>query len=317
MKRIKLLVLVAILGLGIGIPAAAQQASTIFDIPPGVQMLGAGAAGLSVADGAETLYYNPAALAALPGISFSSFYASHLGLANLSALSLTFRNWGLAALLLDSGGIDGYDANGNVTEALAYKNTGILFGVGIDPSSFSFIPRLPIDFAIGARIKYLSVDIAGEGGTGFSFDLGFRTTIPNINLGPLSVTDMALGITAVNLFGGINYDAQSDTFEMDIQLGTSARLAEVFFVALDLHLGGSAHLGVVYSPVPSLDIRVGVISANTVSFTGGVGVNVEGFLIDYAFVSHKLGATHRVSLTLDFSSLNVGAISSSLRRILP
>lgn len=317
MKRMKLLVLVAILGLGIGIPAAAQQASTVFDVPPGVQMLGAGAAGLSVAKGAETLYYNPASLAALPGISFSSFYASHLGLANLSALSLTFKNWGLAALMLDSGDIAGYDADGNVTEALAYKNTGILFGVGIDPSSFAFIPSLPLDFAIGARIKYLSVDIAGEGGSGFSFDFGFRTTIPDINLGPLSVTDMALGVTAVNLFGGINYDANTDSFEMDIQLGTSARVADVFFIALDLHLGGSAHLGLVYSPVPALDLRVGVISANTVSFTAGVGVNVEGFLIDYAYASHQLGSTHRVSLTIDFSSLDVGAISSSLRRVLP
>jgi hypothetical protein len=316
-KHIKLLVLVAILGLGIGLPAGAQQASTIFDIDPGVSMLGAGAAGISVANGAETLYYNPATLAALPGISFSSFYAAYLGLANYSALSLTFRNWGLAALLLDSGGIDGYDANGNATDALAYKNTGILFGAGIDPSSFSFMPDLGFDFSLGARIKYLSVQIAEERGTGFAFDLGFRATIPDMNLGPLSVTDMALGITAVNLFGGISYDVEQDNFQMDIKVGASARMAEAFFVALDLHLGGSAQLGLVYSPVPTLDLRIGMISRAAMSWTAGVGVNVEGFLIDYAFVSHQLGGTHRVSLTLDFSSLDVAAISRSLRRILP
>ena len=132
MKLYKMLVLVAVLGLGIGIPAAAQQSTTVLDIEPGVSMLGAGGAGLSVTSGAETLYYNPATLAALPGISFSSFYASYLGMANYSALSLTFRNWGLAALLLDSGGIDGYDADGNPTETLSYKNTGILFGIGFD-----------------------------------------------------------------------------------------------------------------------------------------------------------------------------------------
>ena len=317
MKQIKYLILVAILGLGIGMPALAQQASTIFDIQHGVNMLGAGAAGLSVANGAETLYYNPASLAALPGISFSSFYASHMGLANYSALSLTFRNWGLAALLLDSGGIDGYDANGTPTGDIAYKNTGILFGAGVDPSSFSFIPNLPFDFALGARIKYLNVQIGDESGSGFAFDLGFRTTMPDLNLGPLSVTDMAIGVTAVNLFGGINYDVEQDSFQMDVKLGASARMAKVFFVALDLHLGGSAHLGVVYSPVPSLDLRVGIISGGTTSFTAGVGVNVDGFLIDYAFMSHKLGGTHRVSLTLDFANLDVGGISRSLRNILP
>ena len=317
MKQIKYLMLVAILGLGIGMSTIAQQASTIFDIQPGVNMLGAGAAGLSVANGAETLYYNPASLAALPGISFSSFYASYMGLANYSALSLTFRNWGLAALLLDSGGIDGYDANGNSTGDIAYKNTGILLGAGVDPSSFSFIPNLPFDFALGARIKYLNVQIGDESGSGFAFDLGFRTTMPNLNLGPLSVTDMAIGVTAVNLFGGINYDVEQDSFQMDVKLGVSARMAKVFFVALDLHLGGSAHLGVVYSPVPSLDLRVGIISGGTTSLTAGVGVNVDGFLIDYAFMSHKLGGTHRVSLTLDFANLDLGGISRSLRNILP
>ena len=307
----------AILAVGIGTSAAAQQAQTVLDIDPGVSMLGAGAAGISVADGAETLYYNPANLAALPGISFSSFYASYLGQANYSALSLTFRNWGLAALLLDSGGIDGYDAQGNPTEAIAYKNTGILFGVGFDPSVLPFIPDLAFDFSLGARIKYVSVQIAEEKGNGFSFDLGFRTTIPDMNLGPLSMTDAAFGFTAVNLFGGINYDAATDDFLMDLKLGASARFAKAFFVALDLHLGGSAQLGFVYSPVPTLDLRLGLISRGTVSLTAGVGINVEGFLIDYAFVSHKVGGTHRVSLTLDFSSLDIAALSRNLRNILP
>jgi len=317
-KRLKGRILVAVLCLGIAVPVAAQHASTVFDIEPGVSMLGAGAAGISVANGAETLYYNPATLAALPGISFSSFYASYLGLANYSALSLTFRNWGLAALLLDSGGIDGYDAEGNPTDALAYRNTGILFGVGFDPSSLPFIPDLAFDFSLGARLKYLSAQIAEETGNGFSMDLGFRTTIPDLRLGPMSVTDAALGITAVNLFGGINYDSgEQDAFLMDLKLGASACLAESFLLAFDLHLGGSAQLGVVYSPVPTFDIRLGVISTGTVSITAGLGVNVEGFLIDYAFVSHKTGGTHRVSLTLDFSSLDIASLSSSLRRILP
>lgn len=317
MKRYKLLVLVAILGLGIGLSAIAQQASTVFDIEPGVSMLGAGAAGISVVNGAETLYYNPATLAALPGISFSSFYASYLGLANYSALSLTFRNWGIAALVLNSGGIDGYDADGNGTGTLAYGNTGILFGVGIDPSILPFIPDFAFDFSLGARIKYLSVRIAEEAGTGFSFDLGFRTTIPDIRLGPISVTDMAIGVCADNLFGAISYDVEQDNFGMDLKLGASARFAKAFLLALDLHLGGSTQLGLVYSPVPAFDLRLGVISKGTVSITAGVGVNVEGFLIDYAFVSHRMGGTHRVSLTLDFSNLDIAALSRSLRRILP
>ena len=317
MKRFKILMGVAILAMGIGLSASAQQASTVFEIPPGVSMLGAGAAGLSITNGAETIYYNPASLATLPGISFSSFYASYLGLSNFSSLALTFRNWGLAAMLLDSGGIDGYDADGNPTGTLAYGNTGFMFGAGLDPSIFPFIPNLSFDFSIGARIKVLSIRIGEDRGNGFAFDLGFRTTVPNLNLGPLSVSDLAIGVTAVNLFGGVSYDVERDNFLMDIQVGASARFGDALMTALDLRLGGSAHVGIVYSPVPTLDLRVGIISSSTLSVTAGVGINVEGILIDYAFASHTLGGSHRVSLTLDFSSLDIGALSSSLRRVLP
>ena len=128
---------------------------------------------------------------------------------------------------------------------------------------------------------------------------------------------IAFGLTAVNLFGGISYDTQRDNFLMDLKLGASARFAEAFLLAFDLHLGGSAQLGFVYTPVPALNLRLGLISRGSVSITAGVGVDVDGFLIDYAFVSHRAGGTHRVSLTLDFSSLDIASISKSLRRILP
>jgi hypothetical protein len=69
--------------------------------------------------------------------------------------------------------------------------------------------------------------------------------------------------------------------------------------------------------VPSLTLRLGLLSGGGLSVTAGLGVNVQGFLVDYAYVSHALGASHRVSLTLDFSGLNLGALGQSLRRFLP
>jgi hypothetical protein len=316
-KRTKIVVMVALLGLGLGLAGGAQQAQTVFEIEPGVGMLGAAGAGLSIVNGAETLYYNPANLSELPGISFSSFYASYLGQANYSALALTFRNWGVAALLLNSNEIQGYDDDGNPTDALAYRNTGILFGVGVDPSALPFLPDFAIDMSLGARIKYMTAQVGEAAGTGFSFDLGFRMTFPDLRFGSFAISDIAAGVTAVNLFGGLSYDAVSDNYLMDIRFGGSARFAESFLLALDMHLGGSLHVGVIYEPVPTFALRVGLISRSGISVTAGVGLNVEGFLLDYAFVTHTLGGTHRVSLTLDFSSLDIGALSRSLRRLLP
>ncbi len=317
MKRTKIVVMVALLGLGMGLAGRAQQAQTVFDIDPGVAMLGAAGAGISIVDGAETLYYNPANLSELPGISFSSFYASYLGQASYSALALTFRNWGVAALLLNSAGIQGYDDAGNQTDALAYRNTGFLFGAGVDPSDLPFLPDFAVDMSLGARIKFMTAQVGEAAGTGFSFDLGFRTTFPDMRFGSFAISDLAVGVTAVNLFGSLSYDTVSDNYQMDIKVGGSARFAELFRVAIDLHLAGALHFGVIYEPIPNFALRVGLISRSGISVTAGLGVNVEGFLLDYAFVTHTIGGTHRVSLTLDFSSLDISALSRSLRRILP
>jgi hypothetical protein len=316
-KRTKIVVVAALLGLGLGVAGAAQQAMTVFDIEPGVGMLGAAAAGISIAENAETLYYNPAGLSELPGISFSSFYASYLGQAGYSAFALTFRNWGIAALLLNSTGIQGYDGAGNTTDTLAYRNTGILFGAGIDPSDLAFLPAFAIDMSLGVRLKYLTAKVGEAQATGFTFDLGFRTGFPDMNLGGFAIDDVAIGVTAVNLFGSLAYEDRSDDFLMDIQIGGSGRIAKMVLVALDFHLSGSLHLGFAYTPAPTLALRLGLISKSGVSITAGVGVNVEGFVLDYAYATHVLGGTHRVSLTLDFSTLDMTALSRSLRRLLP
>ena len=317
MKSTKIVAMVALLGLGLSLSGGAQEAQTVFEIEPGVSMLGAAAAGLSIVNGAETLYYNPAGLAKLPGISFSSFYASYLGQADYTALALTFRNWGVAAMLLSSTGIQGYDAAGNQTDALAYRNTGFVFGAGLDSSNLPFLPDFTFDVSLGARIKVLTAQVGEATGSGFSFDLGFRTAFPDMNFRGVAITDISVGVAGVNLFGGLSYDEVSDDFQMDIQVGGSVRFAELVRVALDFHLAGSLHFGVIYEPIPTFALRLGLISRSGVWITAGLGVNVEGFLLDYAYVTHTLGGTHRVSLTLDFSSLDISALSRSLRRLLP
>jgi hypothetical protein len=317
MKRTYTFLGVALLVAGLGLGATGEEGVSVLDIAPGVGQLGAGGAGIAVVRGAETLYYNPAGLAGLPGISFSSFYASQMGVANYSAFSLAMRGFGVAAELYNSGSIPGYDAEGNPTADLAYSSTAYMFGFGIEPSMFSFLPKLPFSFSIGGVLKGISTKIADTTGRGFTFDLAFRMDVPPMTLGPLAVTDAAFGITLSNLFGGLSYDATQDSLPMDIGLGLSARLLGVVLIATDVHLPGSLGIGVTYEPVPALALRLGILSKGETSITAGVGLNVQGFLIDYAFVSHTVGATHRIGLTLDFSALDMTAFGSALRRILP
>jgi hypothetical protein len=315
--RTRILFSVALLCAGWGLGVAAGTATTVLDIAPGVAVLGAGGAGVSLAGGAETLYYNPAGLAELPGMSLSSFFSSHFGEASYSSLSFTFRNFGVGALLLNSGSIQGYDGNGNPTELLGYSSSAYVFGFGLSSGDLPFLRVLPADMAFGGLLKVITSKIGAVSGSGFALDLGFRTVFSVSSLGPISVSNVALGVTAVNVFGRMSYDDIDDDLAMDLRVGVSARLLERITVAADLYLGGGARLGVSFSPVTSLALRLGLLSSGALSVTAGLGVNVQGFLIDYAYVSHAVGASHRVSLTLDFSGLNLRGLGQSLRRFLP
>jgi len=320
-KRLYVLMMAALLLVGLGnVTGMAETAISVLNIDPGVQIMGVGGAGVALAEGAETLYYNPAGLSDLEGISFSSFYSSHMGVASYSAFSLTFRNWGVGFLMFDSGNITGYDASGDpMPETLSYGSTAILFGFGVDPKNLAFIPALPIDFSLGGRIKYVSAAVGDASGSGFAFDLAYRMTFPAMRVGPVGLSDLTFGLTATNLFGGLNYGAHSESLGVNLRLGGSARIAEIVLITSDLDLSGQFHAGAEYKPVRNFAIRVGMLTQSGVmSLTLGLGINVEGFLIDYAYISHPtLSGSHRISLAIDFSGLNLRAFGTSLRRLLP
>jgi len=319
-KRSFYLLSIALLAVGLsGALVVGQTAVSLLDIEPGVRALGVGGAAVALADGPEAIYYNSACLAELAGIGFTSSYTSHLGLAGYSALGLASRYWGVGFLTLNSGNIPGYDADGNSTDDLTYGSTAILLGFGLDPKQLPFIPSLPLDFRIGARFKYLSITNGNTNGTGFGFDLGYRMEFRDMRLGPVAISNVGFGATATNILGALSYDDRGESQRMDLRFGVSARIAQLVLVVADLELSGSLHVGAEFSPMPMLAVRAGLLTEpGATSLTAGLGVNVEGFVVDYAFVSHPvLPASHRVSLTIDFSGLNLGGLLGRLRSLLP
>ena len=73
----------------------------------------------------------------------------------------------------------------------------------------------------------------------------------------------------------------------------------------DTRYGMEMHYGMEYVLGNILSLRLGAQEQN---FTAGAGLNVGfvrgdstlSFLVDYAFLSHELGNTHRVSLMTKF-----------------
>lgn|GEM_PF-441594 len=323
MNRFFLVLIVTLLVVGLSSASAiGQTAISVFDIEPGVRALGIGGAAGALADGPETLYYNAAGLAELTGIGFTSSYTFHLGVAGYSALAVASRYWGVGLLTLNSGNIPGYDADGNSTDNLTYGNSAVLLGFGIDPQQLPFIPTLPIDFRAGGRLKYLSVRNGNTNGSGFALDLAYRMDFPAMRVGPIAFSDIALGATATNVIGRVTYDGYRESFRMDLRVGGSARVARLVLLCADLELGGSFHVGTEYWPTEALALRAGVLTEpGATSLTIGLGFRVEGFVIDYAFISHPtLSGSHRLSLTIDFSTFDLGVfgrLANSFRRMLP
>ncbi len=318
MKKGLTILVAALLGVGVAV-AGAELAITVLDVDPGVQALGIGGAAVSLQGGAETLYYNAAGLATLSGASFSSSYVSHLGLASYSAFSLAFRNWGIGFLTLGAGDISGYDATGSATGTLSYGSNAFIVGFGLRPTDLSFLPKLPFDFALGGRLKYITVASGALSGSGFAVDLAYRMSFPDMRLGPMTLGNLGFGITATNLLGSVGFTGgNSETMELGLRVGASAEMFKALLVAADLDLAGRFHLGLQYRITPALAVRAGIMTqGGGVAITLGFGASVAGFILDYAFVSHpQLGGSHRVSLTLDFSSLDLSAIGRSLGRLI-
>ena len=320
MKKAYAILMGALLGVGLlSFSVVGQTAISVLNIEPGVRALGMGGAAVALAESAETLYYNSAGLAELPGISFNSYYASHLGLASYSAFGLASRNWGLGLLMFNSGGITGYDDTGNPTETLSYGSSAVLLGFGVDPKQFPFIPVLPIDFRAGGCLKYLSVTNGPTNGSGFGLDLAYRMGFPDTSVGPVALSEISLGLTATDVLGTLNYADHSESLGMDLRFGVAARVVEVVLLAADIELAGNFHVGAEYRPIESLAVRAGVLTeAGATSFTIGLGYAVDGFIIDYAFISHPtLPGSHRLSLTIDFAGVDLRGLAGRLRSLLP
>ena len=144
-------------------------------------------------------------------------------------------------------------------------------------------------------------------------------TFSSIRIGPIGLSDMALGVTANNLFGGVNYDAHGESMAMSLRIGGAMKIADLILLTSDLDLGGGFHAGAAYSPVRTLTLRAGVLTqTGGMSITLGMGLNIQGFILDYAYITHPtLPGTHRVSLAIDFSGLDLSGFGRSLRSFLP
>ena len=306
-------------------PGFAQGTGRSLDIQPGARENGMGAAGVAMGDDPTgATWWNPAALAFLSRPAVALTYAQLVpGLAtdvsyNYGTYVQPVEGWGalgLGMVFLNYGQSEGVDQSGN--------STGTFSSYEFSPALYYGTRILP-DFAVGASLKYIRIQLAPQAQSGvgstFGLDLGALYRIPaaklrlglNVqNLGP-SVTflneDQASPLSR-NLKTGFAWDLMNGkpfgaTIAADFNQSLVTNDFRTYNGGLELRYGGQGSKGLgdigLAGRVGYYDDPLGDIQ----DLTYGVGVNWGSLNLDYGSIPQAknsgLGNVNKITLGYRF-----------------
>ena len=312
MKRtIELLALLFLLpewGAGQNFTSSAKgtTAADFLELGVGGRAMAMGGAYTAVADGADALYWNPAALvrvqrhaatfmhAAYLDSSFYDYaaYAQNLGRLGVFGLGFQYLNAG-AITETDSnfnsiGSFTPYDLAASLGYARKIEGLGVLDG-----------------FSLGGAVKYISSHILNSAQTA-AVDAGV--------LSPAYLNQkLTLAFTVANLGGTLNYGDSPENLPLTFKAGSAYRIMPRWLASLDVGLprnnGPYFAAGTEYVfPIKDdwkLSGRAGYSSQTMSDITGvsgvsaGLGFGSKILDVDYAFAPYGgLGITNRFSLAV-------------------
>lgn len=204
MKRLATLMLALLVVAGFATGARAQGTGRSLDIQPGGRQNGLGAAGVALADDANSVtWWNPAGLGFVQKPAVDLTYAQLVpGLAsdvsyNYLAYAQPMEGWGafgLGIVFLSYGESEGTDINGVPTGK---------FGSNEFSPALYYGTRLLPDLSIGASLKYIRIQLAPDAqkgvGSTFGLDLAalYKLGGGKVSLG-LNVQNLGPSVTFIN-----------------------------------------------------------------------------------------------------------------------
>ena len=166
----------------------------------------------------------------------------------------------------------------------------------------SYAKSITDQIQMGVNLKFLrqafskSLSKREDEGSGMGMDIGgLYEPLYNLKLG-LMLGDL------INPKIKLREDGVTDSIPRSIRLGASYKILDdrlLLASAVDKAGGRSAkfHFGVEFVPMKDLALRSGY-TTDTGEISLGAGFRVSVVRLDYGFGFLKLGATHRVSLTI-------------------
>ena len=280
---------------------AGSRAMTFLKIGIGAKAIGMGESQVAEANDLYASYWNPAGLAKILrpqfGLMHNEWFAGinheFLGFAQPIGRAGVI---GGSVIYMSFGEIVGRDANGKETSAFRPYDLALIL---------SYARRMGSNLAIGANAKWVREAIDTESAQALAFDMG--------GLYSFSDRPLSFGFNLQHLGTQAAYVQESFSLPFNIKVGGAYKLLkDNFTIVADLNRPSdnniTAAFGAALAVSDAFQLRTGYkyrIGGNDLGaasgVTGGVGFGIEGFQIDYAFVSFgRLGPTHRFSLITDF-----------------
>ncbi len=294
-------------------PSASAQSTYQFlrnDVPARVAALGG--AFLSMQDDPNLLFVNPAGLGTITSRQISIGYLDHLLDINAGSVAFATEWEGIGPVAIGAqfyhyGTFDQTDALLNTTGTFSAVDLALSAGIAhaISPTFF-----------VGGAVTFIRASIADYQSTGLALDAGVLYTIPEERL--------AFGASILHAGSQLStFNGVKENLPLDVRIGISKRPEHLpvtlnfniqrlqesagsfgerfqrFSAGAEFDLSPSLRLRLGYNNQLRKDLRLGT-AAGLAGFSGGLGVTVAGYLVDYAFNSYgSIGGLHRIAVALN------------------
>jgi len=282
----------------------------------GARAIGMGNANTAVlANSADSIYWNPAAISVLKKMDATLMYSSYWMDMSYSwvafAMPTQAGTFGIAVQYFNWGSIDETDGAGGFTGA---KFSGYDLAVYLSyANKYMFDDDSVIRY--GANFKIISSKLISTA-FGAAVDAGTIYTLKD------QLT--SFGFSFHNLGTPMRYDVESEPLPFDFKIGASRIFFDNLLVAADLVFPSDNSIFPAFGAQYGLDVmqdgkiffRAGYdMRSDAPGFTGfnaGFGAKFKDFEFDYAFSPYgDLGTAHRVSIGIKFGEELVEPVRSA------
>ena len=297
--------------------SVAKFAGEFLSTGVGARALGMGGAHVAIGSDVTAGYWNPAGLIGVRSPQVSLMHSSRFsGIVkyDYGAAALPFGKDQTFALSLIRLAVDDipYTVLPNPDLPLSDTNRPIISRIVNDAEYalfFSYARVIPGKFSYGANIKLISKGVGDNSAWGLGFDIGLlMNPVSSLLLGA-NLQDATTTL--------VSWDTKTnELISPTLKVGLAYPIALPFLSsklipALDIDtrfenrgstsqasigpVSFDTHFGFEYLLFRAVALRIG---SDVGHFTAGAGLRLPQFYLDYAFMSHDLGDTHRISLKI-------------------